>query len=78
MDYEIDSYVDLQFNFTEFYTYLDTLTKSINNLSNNLTTSAAGWVNNKTDYINNNPLTDFRDSIDGASVDVNMKVFGDG
>ena len=77
MDYEIDSYVDLQFNFTEFYTYLDTLTKSINNLSNNLTTSAAGWVNNKTDYINNNPLTDFRDSIDGASVDVNMKVFGD-
>jgi hypothetical protein len=35
LDYEISSNVDLQFNFSDFYTFLDSLTKSINNLSLN-------------------------------------------
>ncbi|MBR7037335.1 hypothetical protein IKI14_05860 [bacterium] len=42
MDYEISSHVDFQFNFSDFYDFLDTLTKSINNI----TTSAVDRVNN--------------------------------
>jgi hypothetical protein len=53
LDYEISSELDLQFDFSFFYDYLDTLTKSINNLS----TSAANWVNSKVDTIvNDNPV----------------------
>ena len=53
LDYEITSYVDLQFNFTDFYNYLDSLTKSINNL----TTSSANWLNRETNsLVNDNPL----------------------
>jgi hypothetical protein len=53
LDYEISSYVDLQFDFTAFYSYLDTLTKSINNLS----TSSVNWLNQETNnLVNNNPL----------------------
>ena len=75
VDYEIDSYVDLQFNFTDFYDYLDTLTKWINNL----TTSATKWANNQTNnLVNDNSWVDASDSIDWASVEVNMKLVGDG
>jgi hypothetical protein len=53
---------------------LDTLTKSINNL----TTSAVNWVNEQTDSIvSDNPLMDIRDSVDGMSLDVDMKLIGD-
>jgi hypothetical protein len=53
LDYEISSEVDLQFDFSVFYNYLDTLTKSINNLS----TSATTWMNSKVDTIvNDNPV----------------------
>jgi hypothetical protein len=53
LDYEISSELDLQFDFSFFYDYLDTLTKSINNLS----TSATNWVNSKVDTIvNDNPV----------------------
>jgi hypothetical protein len=53
LDYEISSELDLQFDFSVFYDYLDTLTKSINNLS----TSTANWVNSKVDTIvNDNPV----------------------
>lgn len=47
LDYEISSEVDLQFDFSTFYNYLDTLTKSINNLS----TSATNWLNSNVDNI---------------------------
>jgi hypothetical protein len=36
VDYEIWSYVDLQFDFSAFYDYLDILTKGINNLSTSI------------------------------------------
>ncbi len=42
LDYEISSHVDLQFDFSAFYDLLDTLTKSINNV----TTSTVDKVNN--------------------------------
>ena len=74
VDYEIDSYVDLQFNFTDFYDYLDTLTKSINTL----TTSTVNWSNSQLDkLVSENPLTEFRDEIDNKSIDVDVKVLGD-
>jgi hypothetical protein len=43
--------MNLQFDFSVFYDYLDTLTKSINNLS----TSATNWLNDKVDYVSDNP-----------------------
>ncbi len=73
VDYEIDSYVDLQFNFTDFYDYLDTLTKSINTL----TTSTVNWSNTQLNkLVDENPLTEFRDEVDGKSIDVDVQVFG--
>ena len=51
LDYEISSEMNLQFDFSVFYDYLDTLTKSINNLS----TSATNWLNDKVDYVSDNP-----------------------
>jgi len=33
VDYEISSYVDLQFDLTNFYDFMDVITKGINNLS---------------------------------------------
>ena len=71
LDYEISSYVDLQFNFADFYNYLDTLTKWINNL----TTSSVNRLNREVDsMVSNNPLEWIRDAVDWASVDVNVKL----
>ena len=72
LDYEITSYVDLQFDFTAFYDYLDTLTKSINNL----TTSSVNWVNKETNsLVNDNPLTRTLDSVDSMNIDVNLNLW---
>ena len=49
LDYEISSYVDFQFNYSDFYDFLDTLTTSINNL----TTSSVNWVNSETNDLEN-------------------------
>ena len=69
VDYEITSYVDLQFNFTDFYNYLDALTKSINSL----TTSSVNWLNNETNSIvNDNPAVRMWEAIDWARVDVKL------
>ena len=71
LDYEISSHVDLQFDFSLFYDYLDTLTKSINNLS----TSTVNWVNRETsDLVNNNDLVWAMESIDWVGIDVNVEV----
>jgi hypothetical protein len=71
VDYEIDSYVDFQFNFTDFYDYLDTLTKSINTL----TATTVNWSNSQLDsLVNDNPMTELRDAVDGANVDVDVTV----
>ena len=73
LDYEITSYVDLQFDFTAFYDYLDTLTKSINNL----TTSSVNWVNKETNsLVNDNPLTRTLDSVDSmGNINVDLKLW---
>ncbi|MBR4633592.1 hypothetical protein IKO50_01160 [bacterium] len=61
----------MQFDFTAFYDYLDTLTKSINNL----TTSSVNWVNKETNsLVNDNPLTRTLDSVDSMNVDVNLNL----
>ena len=71
VDYEIDSYVDFQFNFSDFYDYLDTLTKSINTL----TSTTVNWSNSQLNsLVNDNPLTELRDEVDGASLDVDVTV----
>ena len=70
VDYEISSYVDLQFNFSDIYNYLDILTKWINNL----TTSSINFVQEKWNNLYNkaiNPIVNIADSIDGANVNVN-------
>ncbi len=72
LDYEISSELDLQFDFSFFYDYLDTLTKSINNLS----TSAANWVNSKVDTIvNDNPVVWAMEEINGVNVGVNVELW---
>ena len=71
LDYEISSYVDLQFDFTAFYSYLDTLTKSINNLS----TSSVNWLNQETNnLVNNNPLMWVRDAVDWWNININWTI----
>ena len=75
VDYEIDSYVDLQFDFSAFYDYLDILTKWINNLSTSiekwLNENVIGWINEK---LMENPLINVRDSIDWANFQINAKI----
>jgi hypothetical protein len=52
---------------------LDTLTKSINTL----TTSTVNWSNTQLNkLVDENPLTEFRDEMDGKSIDVDVQVFG--
>jgi hypothetical protein len=44
-----------------------------------LTTSTVSWSNSQLDkLVNENPLTEFKNEIDGKSIDVDVKVFGDG
>ncbi len=72
LDYEISSQVDLQFDFSTFYNYLDTLTKSINNIS----TSATNWVNSKVDTIvNDNPVVWALEEIDGLNANLNVELW---
>ena len=59
VDYEVSSYVDLNFTMSDFYDYLDVLTKWINNLSE----TAARWSNEQVSKIENNPIVDLRDSV---------------
>lgn len=69
VDYEIDSYLDLQFNFTDFYDYLDTLTKSINNL----TTSSVNQLNSKLDsMVYDSEIQWLIDDVDGISYEGNF------
>ena len=72
VDYEIDSYLDLQFNFTDFYDFLDTLTKYINNL----TTAGTNRVNDKVDYIENNEKIESIESFTDKEFDVDLQIFG--
>ena len=68
LDYEISSRVDLQFNFTDFYNYLDALTKSINSLS----TSSVNWLNKETNsLVEENPILSTFESIDSQNVQFN-------
>ena len=61
VDYEISSYIDLQFTMDDFYDYLDVLTKWINNL----TETATRWLNNWIDKLENNDATErFADQLD--------------
>ena len=69
VDYEISSYVDLQFNFSDFYDYLDMLANWINNL----TTSSVNWVNQQANdlyYDLTSPVTDGINKIDGLNFDI--------
>ena len=69
VDYEITSYVDLQFNLSDFYNYMDVLTTSINNLS----TSVTHWAQNIIDKAD--IATDWvdwlSDSLDSRRINVN-------
>jgi hypothetical protein len=50
---------------------LDTLTKSINTL----TSTTVNWSNSQLNsLVNDNPLTELRDEVDGASLDVDVTV----
>lgn len=71
LDYEISSEVDLQFDFSTFYNYLDTLTKSINNLS----TSATNWLNSNVDNIISDKLGWTLEKIDGIDVDLDLELW---
>lgn len=71
VDYEISSYVDFQFNFDDFYNYLDMVTKAINNL----TTSSVDFVSNSVNsFIENNvtkPVNNASDTIDWKNINLN-------
>mgnify|MGYP002853791363 CR=1 FL=1 len=68
VDYEISSYVDLQFDLTNFYDFMDVITKDINNLS----TSVVKWVNKWIDVIENigNAPMSVVDKISSIDVDL--------
>ena len=71
LDYEISSHVDLQFNFLDFYSYLDTLTKSINNL----TDTSVHWVDEQANKaVSNEYLQWAIDEIDRANVNFDLEV----
>ena len=70
VDYEISSYVDIQFNFSDFYDYLNILTKEINKYS----TMPVDWWNEALDKASNwiyNATSDITNSIDGANININ-------
>ena len=70
LDYEISTQVDLQFEFSSFYNYLDMLTKQINNL----TTSSVNWVNDKAnDLVNDNIVTWIWDMIDNSNLEFGVE-----
>ena len=74
LDYEISSHLDLQFNFLDFYSYLDTLTKSINNL----TETSVNWVNDQANNaVNNESLQWVIDGIDRANIKFNVDLTKD-
>ena len=64
VDYEVSSYVDLQFTMRDFYDYMDMLTKWINNLSEYVVKQSDDWVSEVSD----NPIVDLRDSVDGINI----------
>ena len=69
LDYEISAYVDLQFDFSAFYDYLDALTKSINNL----TTSSVNWMRREVNStLEANPLIWVSNAIDWAAIDIDV------
>ena len=66
VDYEISSHVDMQFNFSDIYNYLDVLTDGINNL----TTTSVRWVNDKADTLYDaaiNPLEEMSEKVESAN-----------
>ena len=69
VDYEIDAELDLQFDLDFFYSYLNTLTKSINNLSTAVT-NTVNWAMN--DAVNNNAIVWAMESLDSTNINVNL------
>ena len=76
VDYEISSYVDLQFTMSDFYDYLDVLTKWINNVSEYVEKKSNDWMSK----VEDNKVTDFimeyRDEVDWANIDLNIWMAG--
>ena len=79
VDFEISSYVDLQFTMDDFYDFMDVVTKWINNLRNSVEKKSDDWMSE----IKDDPLIDIgmkvkegaikvRDAVDWASVDLNI------
>ena len=69
VDYEISSHVDMQFNFSDIYNYLDVLTDGINDL----TTTSVRWVNDKANTLYEdtlNPLEEMSEKIESANIKI--------
>ena len=70
VDYEISSYVDMQFNFSDFYDYLDVLTTSINNLTTSVVNGAQDLQNSVVSTVNEG-VSDILNPIDSRDIQIN-------
>ena len=75
VDYEISSYVDLQFTMTDFYDYLDLLTKWINNVSEYVEKKSNDWMSDVEDNVVTDTIMKYRDSVEW-NMDVNIWMAG--
>ena len=71
VDYEVSAFVDLQFTISDFYDYLDVLTKWINNL----TDQARRRWDDQIGKLESNPLSEVRDSIDSANINIDLNIW---
>ncbi len=84
VDYEITSYVDMQVNLSDFYSFMDSLTTEINNLTNSVVNYAQTTINSGANAvlqkdlpIVNMPVSDIVDEIEDANIQFNVTAFAD-
>lgn len=72
-DYQIDSFVRLQFNFDHVYSFVNTIAARTNSLVDTVVMQPMTQaIDDATTFLNNNPVTDTFQDIENFNVDINV------
>ena len=74
VDYEISSHVDIQFNISTFYSFLDVLTTNINNLTTKVVKETQEWINTAADAAFN-PARKVSEGVENVNLQVEVDPF---
>jgi hypothetical protein len=75
-DYQIDTFVNLQFNFNGVYDIVNAMANHVNEWVGKLEWAVNKWIDTATDFMNQDIVNDVIDSVQN-NIDINVNVFPD-